>query len=307
MQSRTRAVRALGGLIGVAAALGVVAAPVAADGAQRERWDVTFAMRVIATKRSPLGMRLALPLPGHGQHASRVEVRARGLAAEVDETSAAPHVRFTGKLEGARRVAVRYRVTTERPSAPRAVEVKPLERPDPALLPYLAATPMFQARSIIVREFLETHVSPLLETDDPPDLLHAIHTATRGQIQRARDGKTLVLDVVRRRRAQRLGIERAFTTFLRCAGVPARMIEGIDLESSTRRKRVFWTEVWAGHRWEPVSASRGWIGRLPASYVALSRDGVRVLQVDSASGEDITATYVVEAESLSPKRVPSEE
>jgi hypothetical protein len=251
-------------------------------------------------------MRLALPLRDHGQHTGHIEVMARGLTAEVDEASPAPRVRFTGKLEGGRRVAVSYRITTERPSTPRAVTVSPLGVPDEALLPYIAATPVFQARSIIVREFLETHVSPLLETDEAPDLLRAIYTATRAEIQQADDGKTLVLDVVRRRRAQRLGIERAFTTFLRCAGVPARLIEGIDLRSSTRRKRVFWTEVWTGERWEAVSASRGWIGRLPPSYVALTRDGVRVLEIAPTSGEDTTATLVVEAEPLRPKRVPRE-
>ena len=40
--------------------------------------------------------------------------------------------------------------------------------------------------------------------------------------------------------------------------------------------------------------------------ISLNRDGVRVLEVEPARGEDITATYVVEAESLTPKRVPRE-
>ena len=303
MRSRARALRTLGGLIGVAAALGAVPA----RGAERERWDVTFAIRISATKPIDVAMRLALPLRDNGQHTGRIEVTARGLAAEVVETPPAPHVRFTGKLDGARRVAVSYRVTTERPSEPRSVVATPLDAPDPALLPYLAATPIFQARSIIVREFLESHVSPLLATDPPPDLLRAIYTATRAELQQAADGKTLVLDVVRRRRAQHLGIERAFTTFLRCAGVPARLVEGVNLASSTRRKRIFWTEVWVGTRWEAVSASRGWLGRLPPSYVALSRDGVRVLEVESDDETEIQTTYVVGAERLTPKRVPREQ
>lgn len=300
MRSRARALRTLGGLIAAASVLGATPG----HGAERERWDVTFAVRVVASKPGPLAMQLALPLRDLGQHTADVEVTARGLTAAVDDTPPSPHVRFAGKLDGARRVAVSYRVTTERQSGPRSVIVQPLADPDPALLPYLAATPTFQARSILVREFLEAHVSPLLETDEPPDLLRAIYSATRGQIERAQDGKTLVLDVVRRRRAQRLGIERAFTTFLRCAGVPARMVEGVDLASSTRRKRVFWTEVWTGDRWEAASASRGWIGRLPASWLALSRDGVRVLALEPVGSEDVKATYVVEAEQIGEKRAP---
>jgi len=298
MRSRARALRPLAVLIGVAAAL--VAGPV--RGAERQRWDVTFAIRVGAAKPSPLAMRLALPVRDHGQTTNDVVVTARGLLAEVQDAPPAPHVLFGGKLDGARRVAVSYRVTTERQSEPRAVEVQPVEAPDATLLPYLAATPIFQARSIIVREFLETHVSPLLEADQPPDLLRAIFTATRQQIEPASDGKTLVLDVVRRKRAQRLGIERAFTTFLRCAGVPARLVEGVDLASTTRRKRAFWTEVWTGERWAAASASRGWIGRVPPSWVALSRDGARVLEVEPAGDDDLKATYVVEAEQVGGKR-----
>jgi len=298
MRSRTRPLRALGVLIAVAAAL--VAGP--ARGAERQRWDVTFAIRVGAVKPSPLAMRLALPVRDHGQTTTDVVVTARGLLAEVQDGPPAPHVLFGGKLDGARRVAVAYRVTTERQSEPRAVTVEPVDTPDAALLPYLAATPTFQARSIIVREFLETYVSPLLAGEQPPDLLRAIFTATREQIEQATDGKTLVLDVVRRRRAQRLGIERAFVTFLRCAGVPARLVEGVNLASTTRQKRVFWTEVWTGDRWAAASASRDWIGRLPPSWVALSRDGLRVLEVEPAGEQDVEATYVVEAEQLGGKR-----
>jgi hypothetical protein len=57
---------------------------------------------------------------------------------------------------------------------------------------------------------------------------------------------------------------------------------------------VFWTEVWADGAWWPVSASRGWIGDLPPSYVGLARDGARVVVVDGPA----TAAYVVTARPL---------
>jgi hypothetical protein len=49
--------------------------------------------------------------------------------------------------------------------------------------------------------------------------------------------------------------------------------------------------VWADGEWWPVSASRGWIGDLPRSYVGLARDGDRVVVVDGPA----TASYVVTA------------
>jgi hypothetical protein len=225
---------------------------------------------------------------------SDLEVDDRSLDAVVTPDGDAPHVRFRGRIKGSRRVAVTYRVERDR----RLDVVPPIyavESPDAAILPFIRATPLLQSRSILVREFLETHVTPELR-DTNGDLMRAIFNATRASIEHDPKGKTLVLDVVRSRRAQRIGIERAFTTFLRCARIPARLVEGIDLRKKTQRKRVFWTEVWAAGRWWPVSASDGWVGRLPTSHLALARDGARVLSTEGP----IEASYHVETRSLDP-------
>jgi transglutaminase-like putative cysteine protease len=116
------------------------------------------------------------------------------------------------------------------------------------------------------------------------DLLRPIFEQTRAALTWQSKGKTLPLEVIRRGGGQRLGIERAFVTFLRCARIPARLAEGIDLDSKTRQKRVFWTELWSGGRWWPVSASRGWFGRMPPSYVPLTLDGDPVLSTDPPRG-----------------------
>ncbi len=52
--------------------------------------------------------------------------------------------------------------------------------------------------------------------------------------------------------------------------------------------------MWAQNRWWPVSASSGWIGRLPRAYVALTRDGQRALQIDGAS----ESAYAIQARPL---------
>jgi transglutaminase-like putative cysteine protease len=226
---------------------------------------------------------------------SDLEIDHRGLDALITPDGDAPHVRFRGRIKGSRRLAVTYRVARDR----RLDVVPPIhsvEAPDASILPYVRATPLLQSRSILVREFLEAHVTPALR-DANGDLMRAIFNATRGSIEHDAKGKTLVLDVVRSRRAQRIGIERAFATFLRCARIPARLVEGIDLKKKTKRKRVFWTEVWAAGRWWPVSASGGWVGRLPASHLALSRDGVRVLVAEGR----VDASYRVETRSLDAK------
>jgi Transglutaminase-like superfamily len=286
VRSSRRRSRAL--LIG--AALALLSAP--AGAVTPTDWEVTIALRLTGTG-APVGVRIALPPNDELQELGDVQVQARGLTATVVRDGDEPHVELHGKLKGTRRVAVTYGVHRERATLALPVIV-PLEAPPPALLQYLMPSPTFQSRSILVRDFLETNVAPLLTTPGAPDLVRTLHQVTREHFTWAGDGKTLTLDVIRSGRGKRIGIERVFTTFLRCAHIPARFVEGLNLASSTHRKRVFWTEVWGQNRWWPLSASSGWVGRLPRAYIALTRDGQRALQIEGAS----ESTYAIQARPL---------
>jgi hypothetical protein len=285
--------RAVRRAFGLTAAL-VLAVPALA--AEPGRWDVTVAVRISGGTGAPMAVRLALPPDSDRQRISGVEITSRGLKATVVRDGDEPHVLWQGKLKGARRVAVRYTVERTRPLAAMPA-VEPLDVPSPALLPFLTPSPLFQSRSLLVREFLETNVTPVLSGDNYGDLMRAVYRVTRARLEWRADGKTHTLDVIRSGGGKRIGIERVFTTFLRCAHVPARFVEGMNLNSSTGRKRVFWTEVWTHDRWWPVSASAGWIGRAPKSYVALTRDGQRVLRVEGP----VQASYSVQAVRLEGK------
>jgi Transglutaminase-like superfamily len=279
----------LSGALSAAALLPSTAA-VAAATATPSRWEVTIAIRISGGTGAPMAVQLALPADTPTQQVSDVDVTARGLEVEVVREGPEPHVVMRGKLKGARRVAVRYTVHRKRQLAA-VPAVQPLPAPPPDLVPFVSPSPIFQSRSILVRDFLESNVSPLLGPPNSADLMRAIFQVTRERLTWDRAGKSFTLDVIRSGKGKRLGIERAFTTFLRCARIPARLVEGVNLNSTTQRKRVFWTEVWALDRWWPVSATQGWVGREPKSYVALTRDGRRVVAVEGP----IEAKYSVQA------------
>lgn len=253
-------------------------------------WEVTVAVRITGGTGAPMAVRLALPADTPTQRVGTVEVTARGLHADVVREGDAPHVMLRGKLKGSRRVAVRYTVQRTRRLTP-VPAVEPLRVPPPDLAPFVSPSPVFQSRSILVRDFLQTNVGAGVGTAGTGDLMRAILQVTRDKLTWDKAGKSLTLDVIRSGKGKRIGIERAFTTFLRCARIPARMVEGANLSSTTRRKRVFWTEVWAQNRWWPVSASQGWVGREPKTFMALTRDGQRVLTVDGP----VQATYSIQA------------
>jgi transglutaminase-like putative cysteine protease len=287
-----------GALVVLAALTSLVGlgSPAGADPAPPTSWEVTIAMRVEPEPPGPFTLRVALPDDSYHQRVVDVDVRARGLDAKLERTDPHPHVRIHGRLRDARRVSVTFRVETDDVT----LQLPPITRlddPPAGLLPYLVPAPLFQSRSILVREFLESQVAPELNAAGTAALLETLLRVTRREIEHRRDGKSLALDVLRRRAGKRIGIERLFTTFLRCARVPARFVEGVNLKSSTRKKRVFWTEVWAEDRWWPVSASANRIGRLPRSYVALARDGTRVVQAEGAR-----VGYSVQAVAVGAKR-----
>jgi hypothetical protein len=253
------------------------------------QWEITLAVRMVPTGKDPVSIRIALPPDNARQRVTSVDVSPRGLEVTDKRQGEHPYVLLRGKLTRPRRAAVTYRVATEaeREAVP---PIGPLAKVDQDLIPYLAPSPLFQSRSLLVREFLEAHVTPTLHNGST-DIMQPILAATRREIEHRRDGKSLALDVIRRRQGKRIGIERAFTTFLRCAGIPARLVEGINLKSTTSRKRVFWTEVWSQGRWWPVSASEGWVGRLPSRYLAIAGDGTRVLGVQGP----VKTTYRVQS------------
>jgi len=263
-----------------------VLAPGGPAAAEHAQWEVTIAVRITGGTRERVRVRLALPTDGPARRVGDLKVISRGLTAEVQRGDE-PYILFSGRVRTARRVAVTF-VLDSTSTEEKLPAVGPLTDPPPDLLPFLGAAPLFQARSILVREFLETQVGPVLKKGTAP-FLESIFDATRRELAWHRDGKSLALDVIRARGGKRIGIERAFTTFLRCAGIPARFVEGLDLKSRTRKKRVFWTEVWAQDTWWPLSASKGWIGRMPRSYVALARNGTRVFEVDGPA----TTSYAV--------------
>lgn len=262
--------------------------PAPASSEAAEEWEVTVAVRIGDAHGKPVEVRIALPPDAPGQRVRSVAVEDRGLTTQILRGDQ-PEVVIRGAIRKARRMAVTYAVEVERLNA-LVPSIEPPGDPPLDLYAELSPAPLFPSRSILVREFLEEHVAPLL-AEGNRDVMRAIYHVTRRRLQHRRDGKSLPLDVVRSGRGKRIGIERVFTTFLRCARIPARFVEGIHLDSRTARKRVFWTEVWSDSQWWPVSASRGWVGRRPATFVALTYDGRRAVRLE---GEG-TLSYTVQA------------
>lgn len=252
---------------------------IGAAAAEETAWEVTFAVRVSEADDKMVEFHLALPPDTAYQKISDIAVADRGLTSDL-VLGTEPAVVFRGRVEDSRRVSVSFRAERT-PRRTRLPAVRPAVDPPRAAVDALRPATLFPSRSILVREFLETHVpSKLKETDG--DMLRAIYAVIREQLPHDNEGKSLPLDVLRRGFGLRIGRERVFTACLRSAGIPAHFVEGISLSTSTRRKRVFWNEVWANGQWYPASMSRGWLGRIPDDVIAVTFDGRPVLRSQGA-------------------------
>jgi transglutaminase-like putative cysteine protease len=72
------------------------------------------------------------------------------------------------------------------------------------------------------------------------------------------------------KRATALGSTRALLALLRSAHLPARIVTGVDLQTSSRQPH-YWAEVYDGEKWLPLDPVSGYLNELPIFYIPLRK------------------------------------
>ncbi|MBP1685242.1 MAG: transglutaminase domain protein [Deltaproteobacteria bacterium] len=86
------------------------------------------------------------------------------------------------------------------------------------------------------------------------------------------------LTVLRNGQGSSAGKARLLTALLRSGGIPARVVGGLKLEdSSKKRATISWVEAFLGGNWVPLDPSGGYFGWLPNHYLALYRDDLPLI------------------------------
>jgi hypothetical protein len=70
---------------------------------------------------------------------------------------------------------------------------------------------------------------------------------------------------------------------LRAAGLPARVVQGLQLAESITNSTLTWIDIWTGQEWESFQPEKGEIYQKPAPLLPLTTDGLPVVRV--ANGE----------------------
>jgi len=90
-------------------------------------------------------------------------------------------------------------------------------------------------------------------------------------------GPTDALTALRLGEASCNGKVRLMVALLRAKRIPARMANGIILESSRKRTTHAWAEAWVGDEWVPFCPTNDYFARIPEKYLELAKGDTAVI------------------------------
>ncbi|MBN2314526.1 MAG: hypothetical protein JXM79_11395 [Sedimentisphaerales bacterium] len=79
-----------------------------------------------------------------------------------------------------------------------------------------------------------------------------------------------------------LGQARAMIALCRSAKIPARLVAGFSLETSTNARPHYWVEAFSKNTWRAYDVENGYSGTLPMTFLPIRRDGIQIVR---ASGD----------------------
>jgi hypothetical protein len=82
----------------------------------------------------------------------------------------------------------------------------------------------------------------------------------------------------------------AFLVLLRAGGLPARVVQGLQLAESITSSTLTWIEIWTGQEWESLQPEKGEIYQKPAPLLPLTTNGLPVVRVINGELSEIRWT-----------------
>lgn len=218
-------------------------------------------------------------------HGGDVRVRTFLPASDVrqrvsEERNDSPSFHLTTELDGLNRVAtwsggevpdgarIRYALSV----IPREVrfEIDP-QLAVPAVYPASVAAYLRPEQEIQADapELLATLKRLGADQGTAHERLKRIHAFTTGLGGRPFKGTTDALTALRLGEASCNGKSRLFVALARAAGMPARLVGGLILDSGSKKTSHQWVEVYVGGHWVPFCPTNDYFAKLPEKYLLL--------------------------------------
>jgi hypothetical protein len=113
---------------------------------------------------------------------------------------------------------------------------------------------------------------------DQPARIRQLYSFVTHEIATVRSAGGDALLTLARREGNAEGKERLLVTLLRSAGMPARLVHGLELREGTAPEELLWVEAWVSERWVPMSSVQDFFETTPDDYIVLGRSNVPVVE-----------------------------
>jgi transglutaminase-like putative cysteine protease len=240
-------------------------------------WQVTAVMDLTAAVPGAR-VQMLVPLSDGRQSILARRASADGVRyhEEADGLNLWGHWQVTDTGPANRQILYEYTVQivdsrTEIPTLP-----FPLGEVEPAFQPYLLPSAWIQSDAPQVRAQVQQLVGECTSIDQVIRTLYEYITAFPPPEVSTENSDAL--SVLNNGRGGRAGKSRALVALLRAAGIPARVVGGIRLgDSAKKRTTVSWVEALIGETWVPMDPTGGYFAWLPNTYLALYRNDLPLL------------------------------
>lgn len=144
---------------------------------------------------------------------------------------------------------------------------------------WLSSTDGVEVNTNAARAVVDQHAQ---DAPEPERLVELLFNYVSNHIRIHPDGDSDSESALNSKRATELGSIRTLLALLRTAHLPARLVTGVDLQTSLQTSR-YWAEVYDGDRWLSLDPVNGYLNELPIFYIPMRKGGDRLIKTDNAA------------------------
>jgi len=188
---------------------------------------------------------------------------------------------WTGWLEDVHEVVYQFRVQSHAVTTPLPSQGPYPKPPRQLRSVWGQPSPGIPSDTPQVKELLESLRLPT--SADQPARVRTLYAFVSHEIATVRSASTDALLTLARREGNGEGKERLLVTLLRGAGIPARLVHGLELREGTTPEELLWAEAWVAEAWVPMSTVHDFFETTPDDYIVLGRSNVALVEATGVS------------------------
>jgi hypothetical protein len=188
---------------------------------------------------------------------------------------------WTGWLEDVHEVVYQFRVQSHAVTTPLPSQGPYPKPPRQLISVWGQPSPGIPSDAPPVAEAIE-NLQPPAETDQPARI-RTLYSFVSHEIATVQSASSDALLTLSRREGNAEGKERLLVTLLRAAGIPARLVHGLELREGTAPEELLWAEAWVADSWVPMSAVHDFFETTPDNFIVLGRSNVPTVEATGVS------------------------